>query len=90
MPNGNGKGLKNERKATMSEVSLPEKMKKAALSAGEEHLMLAVDHVYQIAQVYVDDTESPIDNTLLEGLKLLKSSLKEVVDQIDGEDDHQS
>ena len=64
------------------------KVKQAALSAGEAHVMLAIDNVYEIAQVYVDDTASPIDNTLLEGLKLLKSSLKEAVDVIDGEDDH--
>ena len=60
----------------------------ALVSAGEKQLMTAVDSVYEIAQVYVDSTESPIDNTLLEGLKLLKSSLKEAVDKIDGEDDH--
>lgn len=66
-----------------------EQLKKALLNMAEGHAMQAVDDVYLLAQVYVDSTESPIDNTLLEGLKLLKSSLKELVDAIDGEDDHQ-
>lgn len=65
-------------------MELKDKMKQKALEIGEKHAMMAVDDVYELAQVYVDDTESPIDNTLLEGLKLLKSSLKEQVDKIDG------
>ncbi len=66
------------------------KVNQALKSAGEKQLMLAVDNVYAVAQVYVDNTASPIDDTLLKGLELLKSSLKEAVDQLDGEDDHQA
>jgi len=66
------------------EQSLEDKIKQKALELGEDHAMLAIDNVYALAQVYVDDTESPLDNTLLEGLKLLKSQLKELADKIDG------
>ena len=64
-------------------------LKKALLNMAEGHAMQAVEDVYGLAQVYVDSTESPLDNTLLEGLKLLKASIKEAIDKIDGEDDIQ-
>ena len=68
-------------------MELGSKMKQVALEIAERHVVAAIDDVYALAQVYVDDTSSPIDNTLLEGLKLLKQSLKDVAGKIDGKDE---
>jgi len=62
-----------------------EKFKKELLGVAERHLMLAIDDIYSVAQVYVDDTVNPLDNTILDGLKMLKGMLEGVVDNIDGE-----
>lgn len=68
-------------------MEIEKKLKQEALNIAERHSIQAIDDVYQLAQVYVDDTESPLDNTILEGLKLLKSSLKDAADKINGQDD---
>jgi len=59
-------------------------------SSGEAQLMLSVDQVYELADIYVKDTANPFDDTALAFLQSLKGSLKEIVDQLDGEDDHQA
>ena len=61
---------------------MDEKIKKLLLKKAEEHLMVAIDDVIEIAQVYVDDTESTIDDTVLEGVKLMKGLIKDMVDKI--------
>lgn len=67
-------------------MELEDKIKDEALKIAEEHAVKAVDDVYRLAQVYVDDTVSPIDNTLLEGLKLLKGELKKFAEKIHDEE----
>jgi len=69
----------------MSE-ELKGKLKDAALNIAEAHVKQAIDDVYAVAQVYVDDTANPLDNTILEGLKMLKSQLVSFADKIDGEE----
>lgn len=68
----------------MSELS--EKLKKVGLDVAERHLTLAVDDIYALAQVLVEDSANPLDDSLLEGLKLFKSTLKDYVDKLDGEE----
>ena len=63
-------------------MELKDKIKMEAMKIAEAHAMQAVDDVYALAQVYVDSTESVLDNTLLEGLKMLKGNLKDMVDKI--------
>lgn len=65
---------------------MKETLKPALLNIAENHAMQAIEDVYSLAQVYVDSTTNPLDNTLLEGLKLLKDLLKDAVDKIDGEE----
>ena len=67
--------------------NLTGKVKQVAMDVAERHVIAAIDDVYAVAQVYVDHTESPLDNTLLEGLKLLKESLRKTADKINGKDD---
>lgn len=62
-------------------------VKKQAIKSAEKLVELAFDEVVAIAEVYVASSESTLDNSLLEGLKLLKSSfLDDLVDKIDGEE----
>lgn len=72
----------------MSEVekTLEEKIKAEAMRIAERHAILAIDDVYALAQVYVDDTATPLDDTLLAGLKMLKAELVKLADKIDGEE----
>ena len=49
-----------------------EKMKELSLKIAEKHVIAAIDVIYEVAQVYVDDTTNPLDNGILEALKLLK------------------
>lgn len=60
------------------------KMKELALNIAEDHVMLAIDEVYAVAQIMVDDSDSAVDNSILSMLTLLKSNLKELADKIDG------
>ena len=69
-------------------VDVKDLIKKASLTIAENHIIQAIDDVYAIAQVYVDSTVSPLDNTILAGLEMLKSNLVDVADKIDGEDNH--
>jgi molecular chaperone GrpE (heat shock protein) len=69
----------------MSELSLKEKMTKEALNIAEEHIIKAIDDVYRVAEIYVEDTVSPVDNSILAGLKMLKGQLVKIADKIDGE-----
>ena len=59
---------------------MDEAMKAELELIAKRHALQSVDDVYGLAQVYVDSTESPLDNTLLEGLKLLKQALKDKID----------
>lgn len=59
-----------------------EKIKDKALEIAEKHVLIAIDDVYEIAQIYVDDTESTLDDTLLAGLTLLKGMIKEQAEKI--------
>lgn len=72
-----------------AQPAINDKMKQKALEIAENHAMQAIDDVYALAQVYVEDTSTPLDNTFLEGLKLLKGTLKKFADKIDGKDDVQ-
>ena len=67
-------------------MELKDKIKEASLEIAENHVIQAIDDVYKLAQVYVDDSASPLDNTLLEGLKMLKNNLIQAADAIDGKD----
>lgn len=64
---------------------IKEKLKKESLKIAERHVIVAIDDVYALAQVYVEDTATPLDDTLLAGLKMLKSELVKLADKIDGE-----
>jgi len=61
-------------------------LKKEALKIAENHLVMAVDDVYKLAEVYVRSTETALDDSLLEGLKMLKGFLVNAVDKVDGEE----
>lgn len=63
-----------------------EELKKEALKIAENHLVMAIDDVYKLAEVYVKSTETTLDDSLLEGLKLLKGYLVNVADKLDGEE----
>lgn len=63
-----------------------EKLTQAALEIAENHIKMAIDDVYKIAQIVVDDTTTPLDDAFLNGLKLLKSTLKKYADKIDGQE----
>ena len=62
------------------------KLKVVALEIAESHLMQAVDDLYLIAEVVVADTENPLDDVFLEGLKMLKGKLKEYADKVNPAD----
>lgn len=62
-----------------------EKLNQELKNIAEDHLVIAIDDVYKIAQIYVDDTTNPLDNTILEGLKMMKGMLEKIVDKVDGE-----
>lgn len=64
-----------------------EELKKALLNMAEGHAIQAVKDVYALAEVYVNSTESTLDNTLLMGLKMLQNEILKQVDKIDGEKD---
>lgn len=63
-------------------MELSEKLKGKALEVAERHIMMAIDDVYEIADVVVADTENPLDDTLLAGLKMLKGELKKLADKV--------
>lgn len=62
-------------------------LKQLLLSRSEEHLMLAIDDVYALAKLYVDSTETSVDDMALKFLEGLKKNLKGMVDKLDGEKD---
>ena len=47
---------------------------------------MALDEAIEIAEIYVADTESAVDDTVLAGIKMLKSLVLDAIDKIDGED----
>lgn len=65
------------------EASLAEKLKKKGLVIAEKHLIMSVDNLYEVAEVVVQDTSTPLDDTFLEGLKMFKSQLKEFADALE-------
>lgn len=65
---------------------MTDEMKKEAMKIAEKHLIIAIDDVYALAQIYVDSTEETLDNTILDGLKMLKGFLIDMADKVDGEE----
>jgi hypothetical protein len=63
-----------------------EEIKKLMLKKSENYLVMALDDAIEIAEVYVADTASPVDDTVLQGMKLLKGLVIDAIDKIDGED----
>ena len=60
-------------------------LKLASLKIAERHLKVAIDDVYALAEIYVNSTETTVDNSVLEGLKMLKGFLVTMADKVDGE-----
>lgn len=73
---------------------LSEEGKKAMLqelkSRGESHIMLAIDDVHAFAKLYAEQSGNKFLMMGVNFLANLKDDLKELVDQLDGEDDHQA
>lgn len=63
-----------------------EKLKQALSKQGEKGAIVALETVYAVAEVYVEDTTNPLDNLLLDALKQLDGLLKDGIDKIDGID----
>jgi len=67
-------------------VKMSNEMKKKVLEIAEDHAVLAIDHVYELAKVYVQSTENIYDDTALAFLESLKGALVDKADEIDGEE----
>lgn len=61
-------------------------MQKKLMEIAEDHAVMAIDHVYELADVYVKSTDNPYDDTALAFLQSLKGALVDKADEIDGED----
>jgi len=68
------------------EKSMEEKIKGLLLKKAEGHLVMALDEAIEIAEIYVADTVSLVDDTVLQGMKMLKGLVVDAIDKIDGED----
>lgn len=62
-------------------------LKKQTLKSAEKLAELAFEEVLNIAQAYAASTESTIDNSVVDAVRLLKSAfLDDLLDKIDGEE----
>lgn len=72
------------------EKKLSEKLKEVGLVIGERHLIMAIDDVYEVAEILAAHTDSAVDDLFVQGLKTMKSEIKEFADKLAPEvDSHQ-
>jgi hypothetical protein len=62
------------------------KLTQALKEQGEDGLFLALDSIYKVGQIYVEDTSNPLDDLLLKGLEQLRSLIESEIDKVDGID----
>lgn len=53
---------------------MSEQTKLAALEAGEEVLKVALDQAVKVAEAFAADSESDVDNSIVAGVKMLKTA----------------
>lgn len=64
-----------------------EEMKKFLLAKAENHMIVALDEVIELADMYAKSTEdNAIDDAVVQAVKLLKGLVVDAIDKIDGED----
>lgn len=68
------------------EQVMQDELKMKLKEVAEDHAVMAIDHVYELADVYVKSTANPYDDTALAFLKSLKDALVQKADEIDGVD----
>lgn len=62
-------------------------LKKQSLKSAERLAEVAFEEVLNIAEAYAESTESEIDNSIVDAVRLLKSAfLDDLVNKIDGEE----
>ena len=70
----------------MSEVQ-ESALKKQIMKSAEKMAEAAFDEIIAIAEAYAKDSASPIDDSVVSAVKLVKESfLDDLIDKIDGEE----
>lgn len=70
----------------MSEVQ-ESALKKQIMKSAEKMAEAAFDEIIKIAEAYASDSASPIDDSVVAAVKLVKESfLDDLIDKIDGEE----
>jgi len=64
-----------------------EALKKQLMKSAEVLSEAALDQLVEVAKVYAADTASPVDDTIVAAVEMLKKSfLDDLLDKIDGEE----
>lgn len=62
-----------------------ELLKKKGLKAAEDHMVMALDNAIEMGEIFVKESSTSIDDTVLLVVKTFRNQIKDLIDKLDGE-----